>query len=122
MSAPIYRGIVGRAPMYGGIVGRAPIYRSILGRAPIYRGILGRAPIHRGILGRAPIYQRKIDFLKVVDLAESFRMRYSRASGRPSLSRSAHFSDTMVYKCISLTCRVNGPLPHPLTGIMDMDE
>ena len=33
-----------------------------------------------------------IDFSKVVDLAESFRMRYSRASGRPFLSRYGHFS------------------------------
>ena len=40
-----------------------------------------------GPFGGVPNISKYFVFSKVVDLAESFRMRYSRASGRPLLSR-----------------------------------
>ena len=46
-----------------------------------------------GPFGGAPDISRYFGLSKIVDLDESFRMRYSTTSGRPSLTRYCHFSD-----------------------------
>ena len=62
------------------------IFRALRGSWSIYEGTSGPS-------GFVVNISRYFGFSKVVDLAESFRMRHQRASGRPSLSRYGHFSD-----------------------------